>query len=122
MTRFLTLAGLTAGLLITPQTAEAHDAHGDCLHRSDFREVVWSDTPYSRWQAHQVFGTTGRVVYEDSNEETRVYQGCGEGTQDRAWVNYKLDSEGIYRVDGFSYTLEYFGDGLATPPPARSSR
>lgn len=117
MRYWIVVAMAVAGIAL-PTQASAHDAdRGECLHRSDFREIVWSYTPYSRWYTHQVFGVTGRVVDESTGSETRVYQGCGEGTSDRAWISYTQDDEGTYRVDGFSYTMEYFGDGLATPSP-----
>lgn len=93
--------------------------HCFSLHRADFREVersVLSDSPMSRWQAHQLFGTTGRVIHSDVGQETRVYQGCGEDS--RAWLQFVVDAEGIYRVVSSAFTWAYFGDGLTTQHPA----
>lgn len=111
----VTVAVLAAsvGLVVVSSPVSAQEG---CVHRSDFRQVEASaltDSPMSRWQAHQVFGTNGR----DIGYNTRVYRGCGVGS--RAWVQFEL-VEGIYRASSTAFTWTYFGDGLTTLQPART--
>jgi hypothetical protein len=113
------LALTVVAMFLTPVgNANAH--HDEkCLHRNDYRIVgrnALSLNPMSRWQVHQLFEMTGHEVDSNKNTQTRVYEGCGEDS--RAWVQYRIDYEGIYRVESTAYTWRYFGDGLTTLQPA----
>ena len=110
--KIIAIALLAAGLLWPVEAASAEEG---CLHRAHYRKAARSalhEAPMSRREAHQMFGTRGRPI----GNQTRVYQGCGEGS--RAWVQFRRDTEGTMRVSTTSYTWRYFGDGLITLHPA----
>ena len=118
MKKILIALALAAGLLVVPAPV-AHAEDDACVYRRPYRQVeasILNGDPMSRWQVHQLFVTTGRVVYKDDDEETRVYRGCGEGS--KAWVGYEFGADGIYRAAGTACTWTYFGDGLDTLHPA----